>query len=82
MVLFLLNTFVFMPLGQYAPDLWWREALLPFYGIFMLLCGLAAGVVGIIAIVRSRERSWMTWLGLLPAAWVVFMLLGELLFPH
>lgn len=79
-VLFLINTFVFMPMGQ--SDQPWRQVVLPFYGIFMLLCGLGSGVMSLLAILRQRERSWVVWLPLLPAAWVVFMLLGEFLIPH
>jgi hypothetical protein len=78
-VMFLINSFVFMPTSSDAP---WRQVILPFYGIFMLLCGLSAGVVGLVAITRQRERSWLVWLTILPLAWVLFMLLGEFLVPH
>lgn len=78
-VLFLINSFVFMPLSSDAP---WQHILLPFYGIFMLLCGLGAGIASLIAIFRQRERSWLVWLPLLPGLWVLFMVIGELLFPH
>ena len=36
-----------MPSESDAP---WRHVFLPYYGIGMLLCGLAAGIVGLIAI--------------------------------
>ena len=52
------------------------------YGIFMMLCGLAPGVIGLIAVFRRHERSWMVWLTILPGAFVVFFLLGEFLVPH
>jgi hypothetical protein len=78
-VLFLINSFVFMPTSSDAP---WRQMVLPFYGIFMLLCGLAAGVVGLIAVIRQHERSWLVWLTLLPGLLVLFLLLGEFLVPH
>jgi hypothetical protein len=82
LVLFIINSAVFMPLGQYAPETWWRQTLLPFYGIFMLLCGLAAGIIGLIAVVRQHERSWLVWLTILPGAFVLFLVLGEFLVPH
>ena len=78
-VMFLINSFVFMPSSSDAP---WRQMILPFYGIFMLLCGLVAGIVGLVAITRQHERSWLVWLTILPLAWGVFMLLGEFLVPH
>jgi hypothetical protein len=33
--------------------------VMPFYGIFMLLCGLSAGIIGLIAVLRQHERSWL-----------------------
>jgi hypothetical protein len=48
----------------------------------MLLCGLASGLIGWIAVIGNHERSWLVLLTLLPGLWVVFMLVGEFLFPH
>jgi hypothetical protein len=57
--------------------------LLIFYGIFMILCGLSAGILGLVAVIRSRERSWLVWLSILPLLFVLFLLLGEFLgSPH
>ena len=70
---------VFMRLSGDAP---WQHTLLPFYGVFMMLCGLASGVVGLIAILRNHERSWLVWLTILPGVFVLFFLLGEFLVPH
>jgi hypothetical protein len=81
-VMFLINSFVFIPTSQGASNPWWRQALLPFYGILMMLCGLASGVVGLIVVIKEHERSWLIWLTILPAAFVVFLLLGEFLVPH
>jgi carbon starvation protein CstA len=79
LILFLINSFVFMPATDDAP---WRHTLLPFYGIGMLLVGLSAGTVGIIAMVRQHERSWLKWPTILPGLWVLFMVIGEFLVPH
>ena len=82
-VLFVINSALLIPLlGQSDANPWWQHALLPFYGIFMLLCGLAAGVSALFAVTRQHERSWLVWLTLLPAAFVLFLLLGEFLIPH
>ena len=78
-VMFLINSFVFMPSSSDAP---WRHVILPFYGIAMLLCGLASMVLALIAVIREHERSWLVFLPLLPGVWVLFMLVGEFLFPH
>jgi hypothetical protein len=78
-VLFLVNSTVFIPSTVEIP---WRQAVLPFYGIGMLLCGLAAGIVGLIAMAWRHERSCLVWLTLLPGLWVIFLVLGEFLVPH
>jgi hypothetical protein len=79
-VMYLINTFVFMALPSFG-DGTWRQAVLPFYGILMLLCGLVSGILGLVAITRQHDRSWLVWLTILPMAWVVFMLVGELIVP-
>jgi hypothetical protein len=81
-VMSLINSFVFMPLGQDASNEGWMHAYLPFFSILMLLCGLTSGILGLIAVIHKRERSWMIWVTLLPFAFVLFMLLGEFLVPH
>jgi hypothetical protein len=82
-VLFIINSAVLMPIFSYSSSLdWFSSTVLPFYGIFMLLCGLSAGIVGLIAVIRQHERSWLVWLTILPMAFVLFLLLGELLVPH
>jgi hypothetical protein len=77
--LFIINSTVFMPSTVEVP---WRQVVLPFYGIFMMLCGFAAGIVGLIAVIRRHERSWLVWLTILPGLMVLFFVLGEFLVPH
>jgi len=77
-VLWIVNSTVFMPSASDAP---WRHVLLPFYGIFMLACGLAGGIVAVVALIR-HERSWLVWLVLLPGLFVLLFVLGEFLVPH
>ncbi len=74
-----INSAVFMRLSENAS---WRQTILPFYGILMMLCGLAAFVVGLMAFIRSHERSWLVWLTLLPGASALLFVLGEFLVPH
>lgn len=83
-VLFTINSFVFMPMSgttNNALDVF-RERILPYYGVGMLLCGAVAGSVALFAITRNRERSFVLWLALLPLAFTIFLLLGEFLVPH
>jgi predicted Abi (CAAX) family protease len=78
-VMSIVNSAVFMRLSEDVP---WRQTILPFYGIFMMLCGLATFVVGLIAIIRNHERSWLVWLTILPGASALLFVLGEFLLPH
>ncbi len=83
-VMFGVNSVVFMPLSSVTNQTvtTFRQTVLPFYGIGMLACGVAAGVVGLISIIAKRERSLVVWLTLVPMAFVIFLLVGEFLFPH
>ena len=76
-VLMIINGAVFM-----NPTFPGSDTILPFYGIFMMLCGFAAGIVGLIAVVRLRERSLLVWLTILPTFFVLVFVLGEFLVPH
>ena len=80
-VLFTINSTVIMPSTVEAPEAPWQQAL-PFYGIAMMLCGLTAGIVGLIAVIRRHERSWLVWLTILPGLFVLIFVLGEFLVPH
>jgi len=75
-VLFLINVAV---LSLITDDASWRQMILPFYGIFMLICGLAGGIVGLIATIRKHERSSLVWLAILIGLFVLFLVLNELL---
>ena len=78
-VMNILNSVVFMRLSGNVP---WRQTVLPFYGILMMLCGVLAGIVGLIAILRSHERSWLVWLAVLVGAFALLFILAEFLIPH
>jgi hypothetical protein len=55
---------------------------LPFYGISMFAVGFVAGIVGLVAIIRQKERSLITLLTLVPTLFVTMFLIGEFLVPH
>jgi hypothetical protein len=42
------------------------------YFIFLSLCGLAAGIVGLLAVIQKHDHSWIIWLAILSGA-VVFL---------
>jgi hypothetical protein len=51
-------------------------------GFGALLCGIAAGVSGLVAIVRKGERSLVCYLALVPGLLALVFLLAEIVFPH
>jgi peptidoglycan/LPS O-acetylase OafA/YrhL len=71
--MFLISTTVFAP--YYDSDTPFRQAFLPFYWAFMLLCGLTAGVIGLVAMTRQHERSWLVWLALLAGIFSLLIVL-------
>ncbi len=75
-VLYAIDAALLMRVPAVAP---WLRSLLTFYGIVMVLCGLAAGVLAVAALLGRRERSWLVWLTLLPAALIILLLLAEVL---
>lgn len=77
-LLFIINATVFMHSTVVVP---WRQVLLPFYGIAILLCGLSSGAMGLIALIRRHERSALVWFAVLPLLFVLFLLIGEFLVP-
>ena len=77
-VMFLINGAVFM---QLSGSSWWQENMLPFYGILMVLCGMAAGIVGLVAVIRKHERSWLVWITILPLVFMLFLIPDEFLGP-
>jgi nicotinamide riboside transporter PnuC len=72
-VMFLINSTVFAPYYDSATP--FRQAFLPFYWTFMLSCGLAAGVIGLVAMTRRHERSWLVWLALLAGIFALLIVL-------
>lgn len=79
LIMFLINGLMFMPLFDGIP---YQEKVLPYYGIVMLMTGAASGIAGLIAKLKFSDRSWVVWLSIIPVIFVLFLLLGEFLFPH
>lgn len=55
---------------------------LPYWGITLFATGFIAGVIGLVAILKDKERSIITLLSLVPMLFVMVFLLGEFLLPH
>jgi hypothetical protein len=57
-------------------------SILPGGAWLSFLCGLAGGIIALIAIIRQHERSWLVFLSVLPMLNVFIFIIGEFLFPH
>lgn len=70
-------------LAEFLPDNeTWRPAVIFVFGISSILCGASGGVIGLIAVIRHHERSWVVWLAMLPAVFLLMFLMGEIFMPH
>jgi hypothetical protein len=78
-IMMFINSTVFMRMAE-NPAL--NTVVLPLYGIFMLVCGLAAGAVGLFSMIKGHERSILVWFPVIFGLFVLFLLVGELLIPH
>ena len=45
-------------------------------------CALAGMVVGLMAIIKKRERGWLVFVAVVIGAFVTLFIAAELLFPH
>jgi len=75
-VMFAANVAVFMIISD---ETFWRGFILPFYAPIMLICGLAGGVFGLIAVTRQKERALLVWLSILVGLFVFLLVLNELM---
>lgn len=47
--------------------------------ISMLICGVTGGVIGLIAVTKQHEHSFLVWLSILCGLFVLLLILNELL---
>lgn len=64
------------------PDGSWRLLIIPFLGIGTVLCGVATGLLALLAVTRRHERSWLVWLPLVVGVNVLFLIVGEFFVSH
>src|SRR5688572_27522924 len=70
-VLFSLEAALFLSWPGVEP---WLEA---FFGIVLIVYGLAGGVGALYALIRCHERSVLLWLAMVPGLLVIFLVIGE-----
>jgi len=57
-------------------------SILPGGAWLSFICGLAGGIIALVAIIRQQERSWLVFLSILPMLNVITFIAAELLIPH
>ena len=70
-VLFSLDVVVILPSPGVEP---WLKT---FFGIVLLVYGLASGVEALYALIRCHERSVLSWLAMVPGLLVSFLVIGK-----
>lgn len=75
-VMFIVNVLI---LSFVKDETAYRQFIMPFYAPIMLLCGLAGGVFGLIAVTRKQERALLVWLAVLVGLFVLLLVVNELL---
>lgn len=79
---FVLNMFLVGAFGRTGAPEWLRTVILPVWGITLMASGVFAGLVGLFAILKAKERSFAVWLALVPGAFAILFVVGEFAFPH
>ena len=79
-VLYIINGYM---LKMSASSSWWLDAVLPYYGIALMITVAMASVGGVMALLFGRDQAWAVWIAILPiVAWVsvhvVILLLNAL----
>jgi peptidoglycan/LPS O-acetylase OafA/YrhL len=78
LAMFVIN--IMMPLPVSDSPVW--EQPFFYFITFLTLCGMAAGVVGLIAVIQKHERSWLVGLATLTGIIVLLSVLVQYLKNH
>ena len=77
-VMFVLNIIINLYLVRLASE----PGFMGFYWafvIFMLVCGLAGGILGLLSVIKQHEHSSLVWLSVLFGLFVLILVLNETL---
>lgn len=67
-VLYIINGYM---LKMSASSAWWLDAVLPYYGVALMITVVTASVGGVMALLFGRDQAWAVWIATLPiVAWV------------
>ncbi len=72
----------FIIAGQRGGDGFFDNLYLAIPAVLAGVCGIASFVVGLMAIIKQRERSALVYLAVVIGALVTLFIAAEILFPH
>jgi len=68
--------------GQTGGDTFFSNWVLAISILLAAACGVGGFIVGLVAIIKKRERNWLVFIAVGIGAFVTFFFAAELLFPH
>jgi len=80
--LFLGLLWFFVALGQRGGATFFSNPMLAIPGLLAGVCGILAFFIGIISIIKNKERSILVFLATAIGFFILGFCLGEILFPH
>ncbi|MFC1687374.1 hypothetical protein ACFL0L_02250 [Patescibacteria group bacterium] len=81
-IFFMVVFFVLVESGERGGDTFFSNLALTIPILIAGACGVAGFVVGLIAMIRKRERSWLVYIATAIGAFIAFWISAEILFPH
>lgn len=69
-------------MGQTGGETFFDNPLLSLTMLGAVLTGAASFLVGLVAVMKQRERSWLVYLAMLIGAWILTFALGEIFWPE
>jgi hypothetical protein len=76
----LLNLFI--ALGERGGDTFFSNLLLAIPGLLAALSGIAAFVIGVVSIIKSKERAVLVFVAVILGSFILLFVAAELLFSH
>jgi hypothetical protein len=69
-----INLYIIRPSYGQQP----QTAIYMAFVLFFLACGLAGGIIGLIAVIQKRERSILVWISIVLGLLTLLIILNEL----
>jgi cytochrome bd-type quinol oxidase subunit 2 len=74
--------FMLVASGQRGGDTFFSNPILTVPMLIAATAGIAAFIVGLISVVKRKERSVAAFLAIVVGLFVIVFVLGEVIFPH